>query len=247
MGETRIEWVDYTFNPWIGCSKVSPGCDHCYAEIMAKRRKWATWGATEPRKIMSDGYWRMPHRWNRHGGRVFCASLADVFDNKAPAKQRTRLWAIIRETPRLEWMLLTKRPQNIARFLPRDWDDGYDNVRFGVTTENQAEATRRLPRVLDVPSRLRPFVSAEPLLETLDLRPWLPGIGQVLTGAETGPRARPMSEDWVRALRDQCTAARVPFFFKQRLQGRRKVSLPELDGQRWAEPASPRSADARDV
>lgn len=239
MGVTKIEWTDYTFNPWIGCAKISPGCDNCYAEAMSKRRKWAVWGANEPRRTMSESYWRAPYRWDREGGRVFCASLADVFDNKAPANQRERLWATVRETPRLEWLLLTKRPQNVVRFLPRDWGDGYDNVRLGVTAENQAESGRRLPRVLDVPSRLRPFVSAEPLLESLDLRPWLADIGQVLTGSESGHCARPMAEDWVRGLRDQCTAAGVPFFYKQRLDGRRKVSLPKLDGQRWTEHALP--------
>src|SRR5579871_6812298 len=134
--ETEISWTDSTFNPWIGCTNVSPGCDHCYAEAMAKRYSWAKWGK-HPRRRTSQGNWRKPLQWNAdanhfgriHGRRrrVFCASLADVFDNQVPRAWRADLFALIRATPELDWQLLTKRPQNIIKMLPADWGGGYPN------------------------------------------------------------------------------------------------------------------------
>jgi Protein of unknown function (DUF5131) len=119
---TKIEWCDHTFNPWIGCQKVSPGCDRCYAEKMMDHRYGKVqWGPHGKRKRTSDDYWKQPHRWAkaaRESGtrpRVFCASLADVFDNKAPEGARPDLFRLIRATPELDWLLLTKRPQNIVK------------------------------------------------------------------------------------------------------------------------------------
>jgi protein gp37 len=106
MGQhSRIEWTDHTFNPCWGCTKISPGCDHCYAHAWDRRLGGAHWGATAPRRVMSDAYWRQPRRWNATSHpegrpwRVFCASMADVFDKEAPPGQRERLWALIRATP----------------------------------------------------------------------------------------------------------------------------------------------------
>lgn len=246
--DTGIEWCDHTFNPWTGCQRVSPGCDHCYAAALAKRAP-DTFGSWEPgaaRKRTSDAYWRQPKRWNAAAAaagvrrRVFCASMADVFDNRAPVQWRDDLWWLIQQTPALDWLLLTKRPQSIPHMLPPDWGaTGWPNVWLGTTAENQAEANRRIPHLLGVPARVR-FLSCEPLLGPVNLRAidvdgdsevlplgaaWLdrlePGetedtrIDWVIAGGESGTGARPMHRDWVRSLRDQCAAAAVPFFFKQ--------------------------------
>lgn len=169
---SRIEWTDATFNPWIGCTKISPACDHCYAEDWAKRYGHVTWGG--PRKRTSAATWRQPVKLNAKALaegrriRVFCASLADVFDNQVPAEWRDDLWALIRVTPALDWLLLTKRPQNIAKMLPADWDNGYPNVALGTTVEDQQRADQRIPALLAVPA-VRRFLSCEPLLGPVDL------------------------------------------------------------------------------
>lgn len=168
---SKIEWTDHTFNPWVGCTKISPACDHCYAEGWAKRTGGADLWQGERRRT-TDANWRQPLKWNREAERdgvrrkVFCASLADVFDNQVLVEWRTDLWRLIRETPHLDWLLLTKRPQNIAKMLPgplsthpRPWP----NVWLGTTVENQEEADRRIPHLLAVPAAVR-FLSCEPLL-----------------------------------------------------------------------------------
>lgn len=218
---TTIEWTDFTFNPWLGCQKISPACDNCYAEAWDKRYHGGEhWGANAPRQITSDANWRNPLAWNRAAERlgqrrrVFCASLADVFDNAAPAGARERLWGLISETPWLDWQLLTKRPQNIAKMLPSDWGDGYPNVWLGTTVENQIEARRRIPHLVKVPTVIR-FLSCEPLLNYINLTRWLYDISWIIVGGESGPGARTMMQEWVRSLRDQCEASGTAFFFKQ--------------------------------
>lgn len=248
---SKIEWTDHTFNPWEGCQKVSPGCDHCYAETRNARYGGGTapnWGPKAPRRKTSRANWRKPVKWNAAAAEageqrlVFCASLADVFDNAVPQEWREELWALIRATPNLTWQLLTKRQQNIEKMLPADWGDGYPNVWLGTTVENQESADQRIPVLLAVPAVLR-FLSCEPLLGPLDVyggdadprlggvvagrglsltQYWeadgsgpFPGIDWVICGGESGPGARPMHPDWARSLRDQCAAAGVPFFFKQ--------------------------------
>src|ERR1035438_1812836 len=130
MGETTgISWTDATFNPWWGCTKVSPGCDHCYAETFDKRvfGVKAHWGKDAPRRLMSDHYWKDPIRWDKKAAKegvkrkVFCASMADILDDDAPEGQRERLWDLIDQTPNLIWQLLTKRPQRYERYLPKDF------------------------------------------------------------------------------------------------------------------------------
>jgi protein gp37 len=174
VGEvSKIEWTDATFNPWVGCTKISAACDHCYAEGWAKRSGQVEWGGERRRTTAAN--WRKPIKWNAKAAaegrriRVFCASLADVFDNQVPAEWRDDLWALIRATPNLDWQLLTKRPQNIVKMLPADWGAGYANVWLGTTVENQTEADRRIPHLLTTPARLR-FLSCEPLLGPLELR-----------------------------------------------------------------------------
>lgn len=176
---SNIEWTHHTFNPVLGCQKVGPGCDHCYAEGWAKRSGLVDWGPGETRRVTSDAYWRQPLKWERDARaagerrRVFCASLADVFDNAWPDGVRDRLWTLIKATPNLDWMLLTKRPGNIAKMLPDGliapaWGTGYPNVWLGCTVVNQEEAERDVPKLLAVPAAVR-FLSMEPLLGPVDL------------------------------------------------------------------------------
>lgn len=228
---TRIEWCDATFNPWTGCQHVSPACDHCYAEAQAKRSPatFGGWGPHAERKRTSESYWRQPLLWNKRAAkdgrraRVFCASMADVFDNQVPAEWREDLWALIHDTPHLDWLLLTKRPGNIGRMLPPAFMLGnapwpWPNVWLGTTVENQEEADRRIPMLVSVPARVR-FLSCEPLLGPVNLTDFnwdgRPPVDWVIAGGESGPHARPSHPDWFRVLRDQCVAAGVPFFFKQ--------------------------------
>lgn len=188
--ETKIEWCDHSFNPWTGCQAVSPACDHCYAEAQAKRapKTFGGWGPHAERKRTSESYWRQPLLWNKRAAkdgvrpRVFCASMADVFDNAAPAEWRLDLWTLIAKTPHLDWLLLTKRPQNIAKMLPLSNDDTnhirrfigiqnwpWPNVWLGTTAEDQQRLSERAWHLAQVPAVKR-FLSCEPLLAGLDTR-----------------------------------------------------------------------------
>lgn len=247
---TAIEWADHTFNPWIGCTKISPACDHCYAEGWAKRSGLVKWGGT--RRRTSGPTWAEPRKWQRqaaafhaaHGRRqrVFCASLSDVFDNQVPTGWRDDLWALIRDTPDLDWLLLTKRPMNIAGMLPAYWGEVKGHVWLGTTVEDQARADQNIPHLLQHDAAVR-FVSIEPMLGPVHMRHYLqpvdgiPGacfdidgdrwhplggcrhcqrsLDWVIAGGESGPGARPSHPDWFLSLRDQCAAAGVPFLFKQ--------------------------------
>lgn len=220
---SKIEWTRHTFNPWVGCTRLSPACDNCYAEGWAKRTGQShLWEGDRRRTSASN--WQQPHKWNRAAAasserdRVFCASLADVFDNQVPTRWRDDLWHVIDQTPNLDWMLLTKRPQNIAKMLPTpeigapEWASGWRNVWLGTTVEDR-ERLRNIDHLRAVPAAVR-FLSIEPLLENLGEID-LSGIHLVIVGGESGPGARPMSPNWVRSIREQCAAQEVPFFFKQ--------------------------------
>lgn len=252
--DSAIEWTDHTFNPWEGCQKVGPGCDHCYAEARNARYNAGTapnWGPGAPRRRTSAGNWNQPRKWqgdakrfdqvfNRRQ-RVFCASLADVFDNAVPTSWRDDLFALIEDCPDLDWLLLTKRIGNVPAMLADLGRDALpDNVWLGATIVNQVEADRDIPKLLAVPARVR-FLSMEPLLGPVDLtrlhhdgmvavnaltgdcgvpEPHAPsgfrGLDWIIVGGETGAKeARPMHPDWARSLRDQCAAAGTPFLFKQ--------------------------------
>lgn len=231
MGTTTISWTGtpldsggiaggFTLNPWWGCEAIAPGCDRCYAEAFDRRTGGAHWGPGARPRPMSEAYWRNPGKWNakaiREGTRlrVFAGSMCDVMDKHAPPGARDRLWAEIRATQALDWLLLTKRAPNIVRFLPSDWGTGYENVWLGVTVENRKHGLPRIEHLRKVPSRIR-FLSIEPLLEDLGAID-LTGIHWVIVGGESGPGARPMEVDWVRSIRAQCDAAGVPFFYKQK-------------------------------
>jgi protein gp37 len=228
---SKIEWTDHTFNPWTGCTKVSPGCDHCYAEGWAKRSGTVKWGDA-PRRRTTEANWRLPLKWNaqaeREGRRfrVFCASLADVFDNTAPALWRQELMSLIVRTPNLDWQLLTKRIGNAKRMLSdASMHDGLlltandeyrppANLWIGATIVNREELLRDAEKLKATPASVR-FWSVEPLLEDLGVIPRDLLPDWVIVGGESGPGARPMHPDWARSLRDQCAAAGVPFLFKQ--------------------------------
>lgn len=247
MKDSKIEWTHHTFNPWIGCQKVSPGCQHCYAEaLMDRRYQKAKWGPQGTRKRTSPAYWRQPLAWNRQAAaegrlhRVFCASLADVFEDRSELEPwRRDLLILMEETPYLSWLLLTKRPENIMPMVEKA--SGMQNAQFwfeamhrrvwiGTSVENQAAADERIPHLLNVPAKIH-FLSCEPLLGPIDLwgahyknpyggmtgavTRWPGGVDWVIAGGESGPHARPMHPGWVRSLRDQCQAAGVPFLFKQ--------------------------------
>ncbi|PZU87887.1 MAG: hypothetical protein DI527_18130 [Chelatococcus sp.] len=255
MGEnSAIEWCDHTFNPWEGCQKVGPGCDHCYAETRDQRfTGGAHWGPHAPRRRTSASNWAQPRRWNRkaqafrvkhgHWPRVFCASLADVFDNAVDPTWRRDLWELIRDTPDLRWILLTKRVGNMPGMLPYGWLDGaFDHVGLMITVVDQAEADRDVPKLLDVPIAGRQWFGAshEPALGRIDWRniaddgtgsiDALAGLSfcqgrsepapiarlsWIISGGESGSEARPMHPDWARADRDQCATSQTAFLFKQ--------------------------------
>ncbi len=254
--DSKISWTDSTFNPWWGCTKISEGCFNCYAATFAKRTG-LEWGPKADRRFFTDKHWGEPVKWNLAAAkagkqnRVFCSSMADVFEDRFQLdSHRSRLFRLIHLTPYLDWLLLTKRPENVVRMLPPDWNlNCQPNVWFGTSVENQYAAQKRIPELLAIKAAVR-FLSVEPMLGPIDLSPYLinaTDLGQdhqfsdrmgvhgrihwVICGGESGPGARPMDLAWARSLRDQCKAAGVAFFFKQlggvRDKGGDLESIPE--------------------
>lgn len=274
---SKIEWCDHTFNPWIGCTKVSPGCANCYAAVSTRARVLRaagqeTWGKGAPRSRTQT--WGEPLKWNREvrqiweesgcskpgcgfpdgrpcigcglivrRPRVFCASLADWLDDEVPIEWLSDLLYLIAKCPNLDWLLLTKRPQNfrprmeavaelmdVGGQLARYWLDGQipPHVWIGTTVEDQERADLRIPQLLAIPAKIR-FLSCEPLLGPVEFsnvskrsdciaalgKPALDGIHWVIAGGESGTNARPMHPRWASSLMEQCKAAGVPFLFKQ--------------------------------
>lgn len=218
---SKIEWTTHTFNPWIGCQKVSPGCDHCYAEALMDTR-WGKveWGPHGERKRTSEANWKLPLRWAKQAKgtrpRVFCASLADWLDNQVPMQWRIDLAALIEMTPELDWLLLTKRIENFARLSPWDMVKPMPrNVWLGVTAENQETADRRGRILREIPAAVR-FFSCEPLLSDIAFETeTLMALDWIIVGGESGHGARYMHEGWAMDIREQCTRAGVHFFMKQ--------------------------------
>jgi protein gp37 len=261
MKTTKIEWCDHTWNAWIGCQKVSPGCVNCYAAVntftrvqRAKGRE--LWGPTE-RHHFPGKHWNEPHKWNTEAKkagvrrRVFCGSMMDVFERpKNPDTlaslnfEREKLWLLIDDTPDLDWLLLTKRPENASECLPSDWlESGLPkNIWMGTTVEDQRRCDERVPHLLKIPAAVR-FLSCEPLLDSVELRgPWEgcgdcdrctdgaerqcslgywlnclhpDGIQWVIVGGESGGGARPMQLDWMRQIVLDCANLGVACFAKQ--------------------------------
>jgi protein gp37 len=216
---SKISWTDHTFNPWWGCVKVSPACDHCYAESFSKRVGENVWGKDAPRRTFGDKHWNEPLKWNREAlelfgrpARVFCASMADVFEVNPTAEElRPRLLTLIQATPNLQWNLLTKRALEIKRhedFLQQP------NVSIGVTVENESYTNRVVSGVT--------WVSAEPLLgpfrlwrvQHTDPRPYRP-MSWLIIGGESGAGAREMKLEWALSLIEECKEAGVAVHFKQ--------------------------------
>lgn len=258
MAETSaIAWTKSTFNPWIGCTRVGPGCDHCYAESQDSRKRWGGvvhWGPGVPRMRTSASNWKGPLKWNRDApesefaGRrgfwpVFCASLADVFDNEVPSHWRHELFGLIEQTPNLSWLLVTKRIGNVRGMVPASWlVDGFPaNVRLMITVVDQTEADRDIPKLLALPCKngisyepaLGPvdFVSAanqvcrhEDGYQEADTGAWIcrqceeaeeMDIEWIIVGGESGAKARQFRPEWARDTVRQCKAAGVPVFVKQ--------------------------------
>jgi protein gp37 len=247
MGKnSAIEWCDHTWNPWLGCTRVSPGCGRCYAEhLMDTRLKRVNWGRGNPRQRTSVAYWKQPFAWDREAAqagapaRVFCASLADVFDQEVQDEWRMDVFNVIRATPHLIWLLLTKRPtygvEQVAIWQEID-PQACGRIWFGVSAENQEWLNRRADYLTDIRlAEITTFVSAEPLLGPLQLAGLEDYIDWLIVGGESGKGARPMNPAWVRDIKDQCARAAIPFFFKQWGGVHKKSAGNLLDGRQWLE------------
>lgn len=231
---TEIAWATHTFNPWWGCTKVSSGCKNCYAETLSNRFSPGIWGKGAPRRRFGPRHWEEPVAWNRKAERsgtrptVFCASMADVFDPDAPEFDRDQLWDLIWRTQSLDWLILTRRPENIPLMIPPAWwEKPRPNVWWGTSIEDQESADERVPLLLQVPAEVR-FLSCEPLLGPLNLTealagqnltPYLEprkrGVDWVLLGGESGRGARPCRIEWIEDAMRQCIDAEVRIFVKQ--------------------------------
>ena len=225
---SKIGWTDHTHNFWWGCNKVSEECRFCYISGIMRR------GGHEPfNGPMRTKNWSNPFRWNRKTRaegerlRIFTCSMSDFFHPEADP-WRDDAWQVIRECESLDWLILTKRPELIRDRLPDDWGDGYPNVWLGVTAGCR-ESLPRVETLIEIPAAVR-FVSAEPLLEDIDLRPCLASLDWVITGCERAKKGerRLMDLDWVRSIEEQCAAFGVPHFFKQYYFADR--GLPREDG-----------------
>lgn len=230
---TGISWADSTYNPWIGCTKVSPACDNCYAEREDERRHFTPegFGAGKPRKRTKTTFkdvmkWQRDHIdfFAKHGRRrrIFCASLADVFDNEVPEDWRADLWKLVDDCPDLLWMILTKRIGNVPKMLPANWQGGYQNVMLMATVCNAKEAHRDVPKLQATAARWR-GLSVEPMLSGVSLARYLAGprhLDLVIAGGESmkpgmEAMARAVNPIWPRILRDDCARDGVAFHFKQ--------------------------------
>lgn len=265
MSETStIEWTHATWNPWMGCHKVSAGCKNCYMF-----RDMPKYGRDPNTVVRTKTTFDAPLKWAKSGklaerSRIFTCSWSDWFIAEAD-EWRNEAWAIVRDTPQFDYLVLTKRPERITDHLPADWGMGYPNVWLGTSAENQEQADKRVPLLIAAPAQTR-FISAEPLLGPIDLEQhltcqWYPGpmieprpgtiggkpapslrlrgrVDWLITGGESGYDPRPCDLAWVRSIRDQCNAAGVAFFHKQH-GGSRKVGGTwggrQLDGRTWDE------------
>lgn len=259
---TEIPWCDATFNMHWGCEKplvqigeklaVSPECVRCYAETWDKRCGGSNWGKTAPRRFFGDKHWDEPHAWNRKAEKkgerfkAFCMSMGDLLEDRRDLDPlRERLWPIVRDTPMIDWLFLTKR-HDMFRTLVPDWVWELPNVLPGITAGTQITANLRIPSLHKLKAAfpgLRTWVSMEPMLEAIDLEypeelypggpprccngmdcacmgmpvdpPLLWGIDQIVVGGESGSGARPMEAEWARDMLRQCRDSKVAYFFKQ--------------------------------
>jgi protein gp37 len=236
MGDqTKIEWCDRTFNPWLGCTKVGPPCDNCYAETWANRFGKVQWGPHAERLRTSPENWKKPRKWDaaakaageRH--RVFCCSLADWLDNQAPQAWRVELAAEIEATPNLDWLLLTKRIQNFRKLSPWGTDKTPPNVWLGITCGDQDEFDRDWPRLRSIDAVVR-FISYEPALGPLRVDHIVVDVAPswIICGGESGRNARYMEPRWAINLQRDCRERPEPIaFFLKQMSGRAPIP-PEL-------------------
>jgi protein gp37 len=221
--DTSISWTDHTFNPWWGCMKVSPGCKNCYAEAFAKRVGQNVWGPSAEYRTFGFKHWQEPKKWNDDAAkrgvteRVFCASMADVFDERGDGIERTRLWSVIWDTPNLIWQLLTKRPENWQRYLPSG-DRVPPNVWLGFTAEDQEHYDLRAKHMADLRSNYFSgpfFVSYEPAIGPLRIPAADSRLRWLIFGGESGHGRRPMQREWADDIKADCEALGIAFFMKQ--------------------------------
>jgi protein gp37 len=233
---TKIAWTDHTWNPWTGCHKVSAGCANCYM-FRAKRR----WGKDPDSVILSkSNTFNMPVMIEDTGD-IFVCSWSDFFIAEADT-WRSEAWHIMKITPHLRYLILTKRPERVISCLPADWGAGYPNVLLGVTVEDN-KSLYRIGVIRNVPTVTTKFISAEPLLSDITANGKLDGLHAtmcvgvewVIAGCESGPAARETDIGWVRNLRDFCVCNKIKFFLKQFKVKGKLVEMPELDGRVWAE------------
>lgn len=236
---TIIAWTDHTFNPWMGCTKISEGCRNCYAATLTKNRMGLDlWGLTAARQV-TKAPWKNVLSWNEsakdgepgllNNGKhlVFTGSLMDWAEDRDDLiEPRRKMFELIRNCPHLWFQLLTKRPDNILRFLPEDWGDGYENVWIGTTIEDNRVAHRG-DHLRQVPAVVR-FVSYEPAIGPLDQLD-LTGIDWVIYGGESGPGYRPENKQWARDMCTRCQEADIAFFHKQSAGYRTELGI-DLDG-----------------
>lgn len=230
-----IAWTENTFNAWMGCTKISPGCTNCYAATLTKNRMGLDlWGPKAKRQVTTDMNWRKPVAWNREAERrrqrmrVFCGSLMDWNEDHPIANvQRPRLWKLVKATPWLDWQMLTKRADTLEAGLPDDWDCGYHNVWLGVSIENNDYAWRA-DHLRLIPAAVR-FISYEPALGPLDQLN-LEGIDWLIYGGESGSGHRPEDKQWARDIKLRCDENGTAFFHKQSAGYRTELGI-ELDGR----------------
>ena len=219
-----IEWTDITWNPTTGCSKVSPGCEHCYAERLSLRFGWSgkPWTAPNAPENVRLHFERLssPRKW-KQPARVFVNSMSDLFHDLVPFEFLSLVFDVMEDTPQHTYQILTKRPDRMRTFVtkrlsadPGRPSQSSPNVWLGTSAEDQRRTDERLPVLLDTPAAVR-FVSCEPLLGPLDLTTYLCGLDWIIDGGESGPDRRPASPDWFRSIRDQCRLAGVAYFHKQ--------------------------------
>jgi protein gp37 len=233
---SAIEWTDATWNPWMGCTKVSEGCKNCYASRDMKR-----FGRDFPKITRSKTTFRAPLKWIKPR-MIFVCSWSDFFHEDVPREWRNQAWWIMEHTRHHTYLLLTKRPENIPDMLPSDWcfswNTRFKNVWIGVSAENQERADERIPKLLDIRAT-KHFVSAEPLLGPIDFIHYIHDIDWIITGGESDfHNPRPMDLSWVGFIRDHCIGYGVSFFHKQH-GGSKKINGAwggrELDGRTWDE------------
>ena len=244
---TIIAWTDHTFNPWMGCEKVSEGCRNCYAATLTKNRMGLDlWGRSSPRQVTKTP-WKKVVSWNNEAHRigerkrVFCASLCDIFEDHPTANAtRPKVWDLVRQCTALDWQILTKRPERIVDNLPEDWGDGWDHVWLGTSVEDMRVA-RRVDHLRNIPAAVR-FISYEPAIGPLDDLD-ISGIDWIIYGGESGPGYRKEDKNWARVMHRKCAENGTAFFHKQSAGYRTELGI-ELDGQIVREYPIPRVLQA---